>query len=249
MEHITQSPEKGRLILVTPAMRQFVREQISDANSLGPTEKNYDLALTSYLNDEVLYREGMRLGLDQDDLIVRRRVIQKMRFLMEDTTPLKEPRESELQDWLDNHTAQYQTGQSISFEQIYFSTDRRGDQALFDARKALSLLRAGKQPVVGDPFPQISGSTELSHQALQRTLGTWLTDRIFQEMPGQWSEPIVSPMGVFLVKVNRVEQGRTMTVQEAGERLINDVKDAQRRALNEKSLTALKSRYTLKVVN
>src|SRR5690606_31157400 len=60
-----------------------------------------------FVEDEVLYREAMALGLHAADPIVRRRLIQKMRFLLEDTAPIAEPTEAELAAYLKEHAARF----------------------------------------------------------------------------------------------------------------------------------------------
>ena len=47
-----------------------------------PTE--LDHLIESYVHDEILYREGVALGLDRDDIVVKRRVRQKIEVMAEE---------------------------------------------------------------------------------------------------------------------------------------------------------------------
>ena len=49
-----------------------------------PSEQELQGLIEDYIRDEVFYREGRAAGLDRDDVIIRRRVRQKMEFLAED---------------------------------------------------------------------------------------------------------------------------------------------------------------------
>ena len=50
-----------------------------------PTEQELQGLVEDYIREEIFYREGRVAGLDRDDVIIRRRVRQKMEFLAEDT--------------------------------------------------------------------------------------------------------------------------------------------------------------------
>ncbi len=64
-----------------------------------PTESELQGLIDDYVTEEVLYREALALGLDRDDLVVRRRMRQKMEFLYDglverDPPPLSTTRRS-----------------------------------------------------------------------------------------------------------------------------------------------------------
>ena len=71
------------------------------------------------MREEVFYREGLALGLDRDDLVVRNRVKQKMEVLGEDAMAA-EPSEADLQKYLDEHREVFAIPAALSFEQVYF---------------------------------------------------------------------------------------------------------------------------------
>ena len=51
---------------------------------LVPTTRELDGLIEDYIQEEIMYREAMAMGLDRDDAIIRRRLRQKMEFLSED---------------------------------------------------------------------------------------------------------------------------------------------------------------------
>ena len=234
-------------LLVTPAQRAFVREQVLQSGSGSASEANIQQAMDNYLDEEILYREGVKLGLDQDDLIIKRRVVQKMRFLLEDMTPIAPPTTEQLQTWLEQNPQRYQTEQTIRFEHHFFSRGKRGDEAVYLAQAARELLIANS-PVVSDPFPLQAQTALIGQQQVAKEIGIPATTTLFELQPGDWSQPVQSALGVHLFKVLERNPGRTMTLEEAGSQLRSDLIAAQRESVNKAGMDALRSTYTIKEV-
>ncbi|MBU0783366.1 MAG: peptidyl-prolyl cis-trans isomerase [Gammaproteobacteria bacterium] len=229
---------------ITNAQRAFVREQVLQTGVQVDVETSFDQAMGAYIDDEILYREGLKLGLEKDDLIVKRRVVQKMRFLLEDMTPIAPPTHAQLQAWLEKNSQRYQTGQAVSFEHHFFSRGKRGDEALFHARNARPALLAGGS-IESDPFP-LAGSGVATHKdQLVKELGLPVGNAVFELPENEWSAPVQSSMGVHLFKVTARNEGRTMSVQEAGGQLLSDLIAAQRDAVNKAGMAALRASYTI----
>ena len=237
--------DADKTIRVTQAQRDFVREQISQTHTSGLSIQNVDQALKTWVEEEMLYREGMRLGLDKNDLIVKRRVVAKMRFLLEDMTPLPEPTEAQLQQWLTDHPSLYQTDQQAQFEHLFFSRGKRGDNALEDARATRVRLLRGDTVERMDPFPLDARTAPLTADRMQRELGTALAKTVLSLPQNEWSEPLNASTGVHLFRVTRVVEGRTMTLQEAAEAVKNDFLTQQRKVVNDAALAALRSTYRI----
>jgi hypothetical protein len=122
-----------------------------------PNAQELQSLIDSRVREEVLYREGLAMGLDKDDTIVRRRLAQKVEFLMGDVSGVTEPDDATLQAYYDENAERYREPPRLSFSHIYFNTDRRGEQAATDARALLERLRAAsprvtQAPDEGDPF-------------------------------------------------------------------------------------------------
>ena len=85
------------------------------------------------VQQEILYREALAMGLDKDDEIVKRRMAQKMQFLAEDVAAAREPTTAELKSWFEKNSAKFAQPPRLSFRHLYFSPDRRGARARDDA--------------------------------------------------------------------------------------------------------------------
>lgn len=228
---------------ITDSQRAFVREQLLQAGSQGADPGNYEQALANYIDEEILYQEGLKLGLEKDDLIVKRRVVQKMRFLLEDMTPITPPTNEQLQTWLEKYPQRYQTEQTVRFEHHFFSRGKRGDDAIYQALKTREDLLQNKE-VESDPIA-LKGDVPINTEGVTREVGLQVSNKLFEMPIGEWSQPVESALGVHLFKVLEHNPGRTMTVEEAGSRLRSDLMAAQREEVNRAGLAALRSSYTI----
>jgi hypothetical protein len=105
-----------------------------------PTPEEMRNLLDGKIREEVLSREAMALGLDQDDTIVKRRLAQKMEFVMENASALREPADDELRRWFAQNARRFATPSLVTFRHLYFSPDLRGARARDDAMEALRKL-------------------------------------------------------------------------------------------------------------
>ena len=106
-----------------------------------PTRDDLRGLITDYLNEQLLAREARALGLEDNDVIVRRRLAQKLTFIIDDTTRRAEPTEQELQKYYEDNAQRFRSSARISFAHIYFSPHRRAD-ARSDAAETLKQLLA-----------------------------------------------------------------------------------------------------------
>ena len=123
-----------------------------------PTEPEMLGLIESRIEEEILYREALAMGLDKDDTIVKRRMAQKMEFLAEDVSAAHEPTTEELRAYFEKNPAMFsQPARVTTFRLLYFSPDKRGKNAWSDANKALAKLSGRSASwegaaALGDPF-------------------------------------------------------------------------------------------------
>lgn len=162
-----------------------------------------DLVLT-FVNEELLFREGMAQELDRDDRVVRRRVIEKMTALARPTAP-GDPGREELRRWYQTYSHRFLRAATVTFQQIFFDPKRRGDAGAA-ARQALATLSdRGKDtplpPGVGDSFVLPSLMTDKSAVELAHVFSPGFAAAVFDAPPGRWQGPVASSYGVHLVRV------------------------------------------------
>lgn len=158
-----------------------------------PTRVEAETLIDRYVRQEILYRQGMAMGLAQDDEIVRRRVVQKAEFILEDQRPPAEPTAQQLEAYFKAHQVDYQLPARVSFSHIFFSPDIGGDA---DARSRAERADAG------DPFPDAMTFEQVSPDQVARLFGrSPFVDAVFGAPVGQWSPPVRSGYGWHRVRV------------------------------------------------
>ena len=110
--------------------------------------------VTDLVNEELLAREAQAMGLGEDDTIIRRRLAQKLKFLVEDTSRLAEPTDAELRQYFEANAARFEDSPRVSFSQIYFNPENRKDAAK-DAGLVLAGLSANASADVGGTRRQV----------------------------------------------------------------------------------------------
>ena len=198
--------EQGRTITVSSA--EIERLEKIWANTAGrlPTGEDRQMIIDQFVQEEVLVREAERLGLGFEDAIIRRRLAQKMDFLVSEEAKPEDPSDSELRAWFDDNRDQFAASERRSFNHIYFSPERHGDAIETAAGKALNNLKTGADwQTLGDPFIQKRTYVTLPQSEVTRLFGNDFSNNIFKLKPGQWSTPIGSAFGLHLVKIETVD--------------------------------------------
>ena len=215
-----------------------------------PTPEEFEALVESRIQEDILYREALALGLDKDDTIVKRRMAQKMQFLAEDIAAAREPTDDELRSWFAQYGDLFSLPARVSFRHLYFSTDERGGRARDDAAKVLSKLAGRPQDSnlavsLADPFMFQDYYGDRTPQALAREFGPGFAEAIVKLVPGSWQGPIESGYGWHLVFVDSVVPGRVSAFEEVEQ----DVKAAwlgQQKAMAwKKAYAKMRAKYTV----
>lgn len=215
-----------------------------------PTTEEFGRLVEQKVQSEVLYREALALGLDQNDEIVKRRMAQKMQFLAEDVAAAREPTTAELKAWYAKNTDKFAMPKRVSFRHLYFSPDRRAARARDDAAKALRQL-AG-QPVdakldESDPFMFQQYYRDRAPDYLGKEFGPQFAQAVAKLPTGSWQGPIESGFGWHLVFVDTAIPGRVPDFEE----IEADVKIAwlsEQKALAwDKAYKEMRAKYTVLV--
>jgi peptidyl-prolyl cis-trans isomerase C len=215
-----------------------------------PTAQELSRLVENKVQEEVLYREGLAMGLDKDDTIVKRRMAQKLQFLAEDVAAAREPNTAELKSWFEKNRNKFALSSRVSFRHLYFSPDRRGTRARDDAEKALAKLAGQPQDEklaasLADPFMFQDYYRDRAPDYLGKEFGPQFAQAVAKLAPGSWQGPVESGFGWHLVFVDTVIPGRVPAFEE----IEPDVKTAwlgeQKVQAWEKAYKAMRAKYTV----
>ena len=199
------SGAEGTRIVITPGRIEHLTAGYTRAWRRPPTDAELKGLIDDWVREEIAVREAMAAGFDRDDTVIRRRLRQKLEFLVEDAAAAAPPTDDELKAWLTAHAEAFRIEPRVAFRQIYFSRERRGATAEADARAVLA--RLGKAGADGR-IENLGDSTLLPHEVelserrdVARAFGDGFAGRIEKIEPGAWSGPIESGYGLHLVLV------------------------------------------------
>ncbi len=243
--HVTKL---DRTIFVSPTEMERQAQIFATENRRQPTDEDIEALLFAHVEEQVLMREAQRLGLDEDDTIIRRRLAQKMRFMIDDIgAPAVPPRE-DLRAWFEANTDKFMRPETRSFEHIYLSPKGRADTVVADAQALAAAGIAEDWEAQGDAFMTGRRFTQQAAPAVQRDFGTSFARSLFALPDTQgWQGPVNSAFGVHLVRFTNI----TAEQLPAFEDILPEVEavwaEQAKRAENTEGLKRLILKYRVEV--
>ena len=212
-----------------------------------PTQAERQNLIAQFIRDEAYYQEALRLGLDADDTIVRRRLIQKITFLTEDLAATETPDPQTLEQFYDNNRQRYEIPEQFTFQHIYFSSDR--DAEISDGSAKTMATRAVSNPALtGDPFMLQSQYARRSQREIGDLFGRAFAERLIAiETLGKWQGPIQSAYGWHAVLVENRRPVQGLPYQQVKKKVLLDWRQERRVEANKAYLAGLLDTYEVQM--
>ncbi|SEH97320.1 peptidyl-prolyl cis-trans isomerase [Rhizobium tibeticum] len=239
----------NQIVLTKDDVRQLAISWLAQGRSSPTTEQIRGL-VDQKVNQEILFREAVALGLDRDDEVVKRRLAQKMDFLATDVASLQEPTDAELKTWFDKNSATFALPAHATFRHLYFSTDRHGKETKEVAAAALAFVE-GKSPdsseiaAIGDPFMFQNHYGDATPAQMSKEFGREFSNVLFQLAQGKWVGPVKSGYGWHLVWIDSIEPGRIPIYAEVMPNVKAGWIDDKYREIKTTALEEMRSRYSV----
>lgn len=196
-------------IVITESDVSQLEEQWRARFYRAPTDEELVNLVQNRVREVALYRHAKEMGLDRNDPTIQRVIIQKLRTLVRGLIELNlSPGDQELRAYFETNKERFQPSDLITFTQIFFDPDERGDTTLADAEIALEQLRSLGEPTegieqYGDRFMLQNYYPQKDEVEIRKLLGSGFADSVFKLQPGRWQGPVLSGYGVHLVFVHR----------------------------------------------
>jgi hypothetical protein len=245
----------GRRILVDDALVDHLAETFALTWQRRPTENEIAALVDDHVKEEILYREAVALGLDEDDVVVRRRLRQKMEFLSEDVALMAEPSDAELEAYLAAHPDDFRVAALVSFRHVYLSPERRGASLDRDAARILETLRRGatandedrESEALGDPFLLPARFDQIAVSDVAEQLGASFAAGLERQPTNAWSGPLRSEYGLHLVLVTERVDARLPPFGEIRDAVEREWRAEKRLEANEAFYAKLRERYIVEI--
>jgi hypothetical protein len=233
-------------ILIGDAEIQMLHGQFEKLWGRPPENQELVPLVREFIREDVLYREGMALGLDRDDVIVRRRIAQKMEFLIGDLAVPSAPDDETLTAYLEASRDKYLEPPRLTFTHVYFNADRRGANVRSDAEAALTEIGDRERaPDIGDNFALSSDYAGKTVSEVDQTFGPAFGGQLLEVPVGEWFGPVESPYGLHLVRVIDRTEPRLPEFAELRDRLKTDYTFESRQSANALALDRMTERYRI----
>jgi hypothetical protein len=194
------------------------------------------------------------MGLEQNDEIVRRRVVQKLEFVNEDLDTGVEPGPIQLAAYFQQHRARYDTEPTVSFEQIFFSADQGGDAAA--KSRAQGALHLSGRAATGDTFADGLEFSSLSRTGANALFGDSELSAALFATPArldplsvgtnrEWAGPFKSAYGWHLVRITARHPPQAVELESVRARVRSDYLADVREQANAVAFRKIASKYRI----
>jgi peptidyl-prolyl cis-trans isomerase C len=235
-----EADPESRRIVVTADMAQQLAAQFEQTMQRTPSQAEIDGLIRDHIREEIYYREALRLGLDVDDSVIRRRLRSKMEYLARADTEAEVPSDAVLQAWLTRNAARYAPGARTSFDQIYL-----GDRNPAAVRAALQ--RGADWRTAGEPISLPPSLEAADRDEIARTFGTKFADALAGQKQGEWARPIASGFGQHLVRIRTISVPKTPKLADVRQQVENDWRAETASAREAKAYQTLLDGYDIRI--
>jgi len=218
-----------------------------------PTQSELQGLIEQQIREEVMYREAIAMGLDQNDSVVRRRLAQKVEFISADLAALAEPGETELADYLATHGDRFELPARVDFVQVYIDLNKHEDNAQGYAKSLLSKLKQAGSGLdikaVGDSLMLDQQYEQLTEHGTSRLFGKDFASKLFTLPVGSWQGPVLSGYGLHLVRIDNKTEARLPELETVRDKVKDEWLAQQRRIMDKAFYNALRQRYEIVIKN
>ena len=205
-----------------------------------PSPQELDSLLRDYIKEEIYFREGMRLGLDIDDPIIRRRLRTKMEFLATAEVENRDPSDAELRQQYDRNKSRYAQKADFSFDQKFLG------EVPDDAKTTIAALNQNK-PVATQPLSLPASIDKAALDAISRDFGDDFANSLREQPIDVWSGPVRSGFGWHAVRVRKVSVATVPPLSAIRQRVSNDWRADTRAAREAAAYQVLLDGYTIRI--
>ncbi len=244
------SSEQGKIV-VTQGQLESLLDSFTQTRQRPPTQEEWEGLIRDRVREEVYYREALALDLDKDDLIIRRRLRQKMEFVSDDVAAQAQPTEAELLAYLEAHPDSFRVDQRLTFRQLFLNPAKHGKNFARDTAQLLAQLKqqGGKTDIsaLGDPILLENHYDALPAGEAGKLFGEKFATALGELPLGQWQGPVQSGYGVHLVFVSQRQEGRIPALAEVHEAVLREWNEKHRQEANDKFYRELLKHYTVTI--
>jgi len=237
-------------IVVTRGQQKHLMTMFTRTWQRPPTAQEYQSLLQDFIREEIAYRQAVAMGLNEGDIIIRRRMRQKLELLSDEIVSFSEPADADLQQYLLEHPESFRLEPILNFRQVYISLDKWGADADTRALGTLEQLRNQAEAdwkERGDSLPLPMEFNEVRLGEISRLFGSQLADSLLNLERGEWTGPVRSGYGLHLVRIDNFTPARDPKLIEVREKVKIEWLEQRRRNATDEMYKRLAEQYSIEI--
>jgi len=238
----------GRRIVITQGVVDDLVTQHVAARGREPSTTELNHLIESYVRDEILYREGVKLGLERDDIVVKRRVRQKIEMIAEEDASTQTPTDADLSAYLLANQARFVQPAILTFEQVFIGESTSGPGVVHAVAVTREALRKGADPEeLGKPtllpYRMILTPADL----VARDFGESFAAALEKVPVGEWAGPIDSSFGAHYVRVSHRTPAVAPLLTAVRDQVVREWENERRQRARNDAYTKMRGEYQVSI--
>ena len=212
--------------------------------------------VADYVREEALHREALALGMDQNDYVIKQRLIQSLQFITNGfVSAAVNVSDEEVAEYYEANREDYYVDPYVTFTHVYFSNDRHGrEQARQLAETQLAELNDQNVPFSestrhGERFLYNVNYVERTEDFIASHFGKAMAAAVFELEPdnGQWYGPFESAYGHHLVMLTKRTEGVYPPLEEIADSVREDALRIKLDEQNDRAVQAIVNTYDVRM--
>ena len=190
-----------------------------------PTDDELKYLILQNIKQEIFYQEALKLNLDHNDEIIKRRLSQKMQFLSSDIASLNEPDDDEISAFYKKNLHDYMRSNLYQMYQLIYSSDYHNNPRAVAHSQLQKIIQ--KEPEnaenLGDKMPFPFYFEAVDESDLNRQFGINFTQALGNLETNQWTGPVKSGFGYHLVFIADKKEASPIPLKEIRDEVLRDL--------------------------
>jgi hypothetical protein len=238
----------GHRIVITRGVVDDLVTQHVAAKGREPSSTELNHLIESYVRDEILYREGVRLGLERDDIVVKRRVRQKIEMIAEEDASTRAPSDVDLFAYLTANPARFVQPAILTFEQVFIGESTSGPAVVQAVAITREGLRSGTDPEkLGKPTLLPRRMTRTPVDLVARDFGASFAHALENVPVGEWVGPLDSSFGAHYVRVADRTPAAAPQLAAVRDQVVREWENERRQRARDDAYTKMRGEYQVRI--
>jgi parvulin-like peptidyl-prolyl cis-trans isomerase-like protein len=245
---VSPADSGGRRIVITQGVVDDLVTQHVAARGREPSTDELNHLIESYVRDEILYREGVRLGLEREDIVVKRRVRQKIEMIAEEDASTRPPSDADLSAYLTAHQEGFVQPAILTFEQVFIGGPTSGRAVVHAVALTREALRKGTDSEkLGTPTLLPHRMTRTPVDLVARTFGASFAAALEKVPVDEWVGPIDSSFGMHCVRVSDRTPAVAPQLAALRDHVVREWENERRQRARNDAYTKMRSEYQVSI--